>query len=74
MEKSFYSVPFFKCLIRYCNLCLMVLAACELIQRSDFLHARLQRAMVCESMDHGNDVMMTEFVSFISHTQLSTLL
>lgn len=70
MKKSFYSVPFFKCLIRYCNLCLMVLAACELIQRSDFLHARLQRSMVCESMDHGNDVMMTEFVSFISHTRL----
>ena len=70
MEKSFYSVLFFKCLIGYCNLCLMVLATCELIQGSDFLHAGLQRAMVCESMEHGNDVMMTEFVSFISHTQL----
>ena len=48
----------------------MDLAACELIQRSDFLHTRWQRTMVCESMDHGNDVMMTEFVSLISQTQL----
>lgn len=52
----------------------MDLAACELIQRSDFLHTRLQRAMVCESMDYGNDVMMTQFVSLISHTQLWLLL